>query len=196
MSMEHKAFIFNTMLYHKQIEPVIEECCKTKDNSIIKKYIDGNYSQICNPYTGDLLEDDWESELESNSMQELFDFVLGSCYEPDNDIGLGYAWDGVLEAIKAMHIMEESDVCVLGKPLIYADIQLNPGLMGLGIVEFAEVAPIKEILLKNQEKLENMELPEDVLYELNRDELMDAYDDLCSIYKRAEKEGKGILFTF
>lgn len=29
-----------------------------------------------------------------------------------------------------------------------------------------------------------------------QDEIFDAYDDLCGIYEQAEKQGKGILFTF
>lgn len=196
MSMEHKAFLFDTNKYHEQIEPIIEKCCKTNNTSEVRAYINENYEQIANPYTGDVLDVNWENELESGSMQELFDFALAGCYAPDDDIGLGYAWDGVLEAIKEMHVVEDAEICVLGNSLIYAGVEVNPGLMGLGLVEANDVVRIKDMLLINQEKLESMEFSEDVLYELEQDELMDAYDDLCTIYESAEREGKGILFTF
>ena len=163
MSMEHKAFLFDTNKYHQQIEPIIEKCCKTNDASVVRKYINKNYEQIANPYTGDILDANWENELESDSRQELFDFVLASCYVPDDDIGLGYAWDGVLEAIKEMRVIGDAEVCVLGNPLIYAGVEVNPGLMGLGIIEAKDVVRIKEVLLKNQKRLDSMEFSEDVL---------------------------------
>ncbi len=196
MSMEHKAFLFDTKLYYAQIETIVKKCCATKDGSIAKEYIDKHYSEIFNPYTGESLDSNWENEMSSGTMQELFDFLLTSCYQPDMDIGLEYAWDGVLEAIKELHFIHNPNVCVLGAPLIYSGIKVDPGFMGLGIVEHTAVAQIKEKLLENQEKIKYITLPKDVLYELERDELIDAYDDLCNIYKRAEKEGKGILFTF
>lgn len=196
MSMEHKAFLFDTKYYHEHLEDIIKKCCKTGNLDTIKTYIDKNYQHMFNPYTGDELDSDWESEMSSQSMQELFEFVLTCCYEPDKNIGLEYAWDGVMEAIKELGIMKDAEKCVLGKPLIYSGITIDPGLMGLGIVEHTEVSRIKDKLLKNQEKLENAQLSEDILYELEQGELVDAYDDLCMIYKRAEKEGKGILFTF
>lgn len=196
MSMEHKAFLFDTKLYHEQIESIIQECCKTKDCSSVKKYIDEHYAQLFCPYTGESLEDDWEEEMSSGSMQELFDFLLTACYEPDKDLGLEYAWDGVLEAIKELDFLQDAQECVLGNPLVYFQVKVDPGLMGLGIVEYTRISLIKEQLIKHQEQLEEVELSKDVLYELDEEELIDAYDDLCNIYKRAEKEGKGILFTF
>ena len=44
--------------------------------------------------------------------------------------------------------------------------------------------------------LEDISLSEDQMYDLTQDEIYDAYNELCNIYKEAEKEGKGILFTF
>lgn len=100
MSMQHKAFLFDTDVYYEQIEPVIESCCKTGNSGAVRDYINNNLEQIYNPYTAENLEVDWQNELESGSMQELFDFILTICYELDDDIGLEYSWDGVLEAIK------------------------------------------------------------------------------------------------
>ncbi len=198
MSMQHKAFLFDTDVYYGQIEPVIENCCLTGNSGVVCEYINNNLKQIYNPYTAENLEADWQNELESGTMQELFDFILTRCYEPDDDIGLEYSWDGMLEVIKEMNILDdaEEDICVLGRPLVYAGVEINPGLMGLGIVKASEVKRIKDILTRNREKLEAIDIPEDLLYELEEDELIDAYDDLCSMYKRAEVEKKGLLFTF
>lgn len=76
----------------------------------------------------------------------------------DKDIGLEYAWDGVLQAVRELGIRKDADVCVLGKKLAYEKVTIDPGLMGLGIVEHTEVSKIKDKLLKSQEKLESVEL--------------------------------------
>ena len=68
--------------------------------------------------------------------------------------------------------------------------------MGLGIIDEKEVKSIKEKLIQNKEKFEGADLPEDLLYEMEKEEINDAYDDLCDIYIQADNEKKGIMFTF
>ena len=62
----------------------------------------------------------------------------------------------------------------------------------LGIVtpEMALVAQ-KE----NRDEAESAE-PEDLLYEAEPEEWMEAYDDLCSLYEDALSQKKGLLLTF
>ena len=196
MSMEHRAFLFDTDKYHAEIEKIIEACCGSGEVSSIKQYIDEHLEEFSSPYTWEPLEQDWEQELENGDMQEYFDFLLTACYDCEDDIGLAEAWDAVNEAIKLLDFMNGAEKCVLGTAVSFHGIVVDPGRMGLGIVDAGEIKELKEKLLENQEKLEDISIPEDLMYDMEQDEICDAYDDLCDIYKRAEKEGKGILFTF
>ena len=196
MSMGHRAFLFDTNKYHAEIEKIIETCCSSGEISLIKQYIDGHIEEFSSPYTLEPLEQDWEQELENGDMQEYFDFLLTACYDCEDDIGLAEAWDAVNEVIKLLGFMVGAEKCVLGTAVSYHGTVVDPGRMGLGIVEAAEISELKEKLLENKEKLEDISVSEDQMYDLTQDEIYDAYNELCNIYKEAEKEGKGILFTF
>ena len=58
-----------------------------------------------------------------------------------------------------------------------------------------EVAGILKILEDNRTEAENAE-PEDLLCDAEPDEWMEAYDDLCNLYKEALSQNKGLLLTF
>lgn len=196
MSMEHKAFLFDSSLYHKEIEPVIKKCCKSKNVETATDYIKKNYMLLKMPDSGEKLQENWQSGC-GMDLQNLFDILLTRCYEPKEDIGLGYAWDGVLEAVRKTKVLDNADLCVLGKPLAYSGVTVDPGYEGLGIVEQDEVVRIKELLAKNKEKIEDVKIEYgELLYKLEPDELANACDDLCMIYNEAVKAGKGILLTF
>ena len=66
---------------------------------------------------------------------------------------------------------------------------------GLGIIDGDEVAEILERLKENRDEAESAE-PEDLLYEAEPEEWMEAYDDLCSLYEDALSQKKGLLLTF
>ena len=40
MSMEHKAYVFDTGLYHKEMELVIKKCCRSKNIRAAEEYIE------------------------------------------------------------------------------------------------------------------------------------------------------------
>jgi hypothetical protein len=50
-------------------------------------------------------------------------------------------------------------------------------------------------LKENRDEAESAE-PEDLLYEAEPEEWMEAYDDLCSLYEDALSQKKGLLLTF
>ena len=68
-------------------------------------------------------------------------------------------------------------------------------MQGLGIIDCDEVAEILKVLEENRDEAANAE-PEDLLYEAESEEWMEAYDDLCNLYKEALRQKKGLLFTF
>lgn len=196
MSMEHKAYLFDMAVYHKYIEKILDKCCKEKDILEAEMYIDEHWNELYSPYTGENLNAEWKSILMTSSMQEYFDILLTACYDFETDIGLGYAWDGVNETLKQLNFMNNIEKCVIGRRIMFHGITIDPGAMGLGIIDVEEAKLIKEKLIKNKVKLESVELPQNLLYKMNKEEIGDAYDDLCKIYIQADAKRKGIMFTF
>lgn len=195
MSMEHKAYLFDCDLFVEKIQGFMEET--VNDLNVAKEYISQYHDIFCSPYTGAPLQDDWEQEWSSNTLQEYFDFLLTACYDINADKGLGYLWDGIHESIVEMKIFENPDKIVFGDELIIKDIPVNPGGMGLGIIEASQVAEIYEKLLSNREMLNRIDLDTDnLLYEAEPEDIIEGYDDLCNIYGEAFKQRKGIMFTF
>lgn len=196
MSMEHKAYLFDVIKYHTEIEKILDECCFEQNTSKAEKYINEHWKELCSPYTYERLDEKWKSILVNHSLQEYCDILLTACYECEEDIGLGYSWDGVNESLKQLNFMDNIEECVLGKRMIFHDTIIDPGAMGLGIVDIEEVNRIAEMLQQNRGKMEQMELPQNLLYPMEREEIEDAYDELIDIYNSAVKKGKGIMFTF
>lgn len=193
MSMEHKAFVFDTEKFHAGIKPVMRRSIKNPE--VARQYICEHLDELQSPYTGDALEADWEEEFDELTLQVYFDILLTACYDVNDDCGLGEMWDAVNEVVKELDVLEEPEIAVLGREVVIEDVQVDPGMMGLGVIENQEVADILEILQKNRNDAENVE-PEDLLYEVEPEEWMEAYDDLCVLYKESIRQGKGLLFTF
>lgn len=193
MSMEHKAFVFDTKKFHAEIEPVMRD--SIRNTEVAHKYICGHLEELQSPYTGDTLKEGWEKEFGGLTLQVYFDILLTACYDVEDDCGLSEMWDAVNEVIKSLDVFEEGEVPVLGRKVEIDDVTVDPGMEGLGIVESAEVAGILATLQENRDEAESAE-PEDLLYEAEPDEWMEAYDDLCSLYEEALQQEKGLLFTF
>lgn len=196
MSMEHKAYLFDMEKYHTEIEKILHECCYEQNTSKAEKYINEHWKELCSPYTYEPLDENWKNILVNHSLQEYCDILLTACYECEKDIGLGYNWDGVNESLKQLNFMDNIEKCVLGNTIVFHGTTIDPGAMGLGVVDIEEVNSIAEMLQQNRGKLKQMELPQNLLYTIEKEELEDTYDDLIDIYKRAVKMGKGIMFTF
>lgn len=196
MGMDHKAYIFDTKKYHVDIEMILDMCCYEKSVTKAEIYINEHWKELTSPYTGERLNKEWKKSLYSGSLQEHFDILLTACYDCEKDIGLDYRWDGVTEVLKQLNFMDNIVVCVLGKRIIYHDTIVDPGAMGLGIVEAEDVGFIYKKLEQNEFLLDEMKLPQDMLYKMDEEEIKEAYDDLIGIYRVAKKEAKGIMFTF
>ena len=193
MSMDHKAFVFDTIKFHAEIEPVMRD--SIKNTKAAHRYICEHLDELQSPYTGDTLDEDWEEEFGDLTLQVYFDILLTACYDVEDDRGLGEMWDAVNEVIKGLDVFEEGELPVTGWKVEIDDVIVDPGMQGLGIIDCDEVADILEVLKENRDEAECAE-PEDLLCETDPDEWMDAYDDLCGIYEEAVRQGKGLLFTF
>ena len=86
-------------------------------------------------------------------------------------------------------------MAVLGRDVVINGVKVDPGMMGLGLVENHEIQDVLDRLQENREEAEDIE-PEDLQYDAEPEEWMEAYDNLCGIYEEAGRQGKGLLFTF
>lgn len=195
MSMEHKAFLFDTDKFYAEIKPVMED--SVKDTEVAHEYINSHLDEFQSPYTGDPLEEDWEDEFDELTLQVYFDILLTACYDVDDDRGLVDMWDAVNEVIKSLDIFEEGSVPVTGWDIEANGVTVDPGMEGMGLIDSDEVEKILEVLKDNRDAAEDAEPnPEEMLYEADPEEWMEAYDDLCALYEDALNEKKGLLFTF
>lgn len=191
--MEHKAFVFDTEKFHAEIEPVMKD--SIKNTEVAHQYICNHLDVLQSPYTGDELDEGWEEEFGELTLQVYFDILLTACYDVEDDRGLGEMWDAVNEVIKELNVFEEGELPVTGWEVEIDDVIVDPGMEGLGIIDHDEVAEILQILKENRDEAANAE-PEDLLYETEPEEWMEAYDDLCSLYEEALRQKKGLLLTF
>ncbi|MDE6798796.1 MAG: hypothetical protein K2P62_00660 [Phocaeicola sp.] len=193
MSMDHKAFVFDTKKFHAAIEPVMKD--SVKNTEVAHQYICDHLDELQSPYTGDELDESWEEEFGELTLQVYFDILLTACYDVEDDRGLGEMWDAVNEVIKELDVFEEGELPVTGWEVQIDEVVVDPGMQGLGMIDCDEVAEILKILKENRDEAANAE-PEDLLYETEPEEWMEAYDDLCSLYEEALSQKKGVLLTF
>lgn len=195
MSMEHKAFLFDSQKFHFEIEEVLNNCADIKGKEYAIEYINRNYHNLKSPYTGEELDEKWINQIESENIQEYMDFILTACYDPNEEVGLAYTWEVLLEELRQMHVTSDAEQWILGKSIVCNGVIIDPGAMGLGIVEAEDVPYIKKILIDSRDKLQPLEV-RDTIYDLTTEEIIDAYEDLCNIYKLADEKGFGIMMTF
>lgn len=195
MSMEHKAFVFDTKKFHAEIEPVMKD--SIKNTEVAHRYISEHLDELQSPYTGNTLEEGWEKEFGELTLQVYFDILLTACYDVEDDCGLCEMWDAVNEVIKSLDVFEQGELPVLGWTVEIDDVVVDPGMEGLGIIDCDEVENILNVLEDNRDEAENAEIEtEDLLYEAEPEEWMEAYDNLCDLYREALQQNKGLLLTF
>lgn len=199
MSMEHKAFIFDTRLFSVELLPVLEECVPGNDVGALKAFVSSHLNGAKSPYSGEALETDWESELGVGDILEVADFAMTCYYSPEDDRGLGETWDALLETLRKIRSKSlDVDVAVLGTPLRIGSLDLDPGRMGTGFVQAEDIAGFRDNLESLRGEVLGAELPDgqDLLYEISREELVEAHDYLIELYSDAAEGGGGLLFTF
>lgn len=196
--MEHKSFLFDTKGFELELCDTVIASGENDELRLLKQYIVNNIGKIRSPYTGEFLDDDWEDELELGNVQELADFALTKFYSPEEEFGLSYSWDSLLEALKQLLTTINPEYWVLGYPVESEKFRLDPGGMGTGIVRVEDVPIIFRNLIELRSQFIESEFSEmdNSLYEHTFQELIDAYDELTQLYKEANDNKKGLLMTF
>ena len=158
MSMEHKAFVFDTKKFHAEIEPVMKDSIKNTEVahqyicnhlydysdcfSAVKPLVSKADIAIANlevtlggkPYRGYPAFSAPDAFL--YAIKECgFDILLTACYDVEDDRGLGEMWDAVNEVIKELDVFEEGELPVTGWTVEIDDVIVDPGMEGLGIID-------------------------------------------------------------
>lgn len=191
MAMEHKAFLFNTAEFTKQLSTIIITAGTTNNEKSLVCFINENLNKLKSPYSGEKLNIEWKEELEAKDIQELADFAMTKYYNADDELGLSYLWDQFLKSFDKLQLNYNPEYYVIGKPLESKQFVLDPGRMGLGFIYSEHISSMYNELVSLQSNFIN------VCEENNFDrELISAFDDLIEIYKKADRLNYGLLITF
>lgn len=197
MGMEHKAYLFDTNGFMKELSETIITSGTTNDIKLLKEFIFNHLGIVRSVYTGELLDKEWEQELENGEVQELADFAMTCYYSPDEEQGLSYLWDALIEALVKLPTKFDPNYYILGRPLESEMFILDPGGMGLGFVYAEDVPSMYNELLELKRNLISNGLPSnDLVYHASFSELIEAYDELVILYKDATEAKRGLLMTF
>lgn len=197
--MEHKAFIFDIKGFNEKLSALIMEAGLKEDTTELVKFIDYNLGIVFSPYTGELLDKNWREELENGDVQEVADFCMTCFYDPQEDVGLSYSWDGVLKGLKKLATKLPAEYYILGNPLRKDNFLLDPGRMGTGFVKTEDIgviyADIKELKESFRESVVSSQI-KDLVYDMSSEEIIKSYDEVISLYEKAFTANRGLLFTF
>lgn len=196
MSMEHKAFVFDTKTYMEQLNNLLVDRGANDDIATIRQFIKEHLDIMRSPYTGGELDEDWEEEIEKGDIQEYADFALTGYYDPNEDIGLSYEWDMLLEALKKLDFIE-AEYCILGKSIQKENFRIEPGYCGLGLVYAEDIPWLYQKLIIVQNRLDEINIEElKSFIEIEQEDLKSVFEDLISIFQSALNDKKGLMLTF
>lgn len=180
MSLEHKAFIFDSDKFCEELKPLLESCLASGDVDQVREFVIINNSSLKDPYEGKPLEYDWEDMIEDKDVHQYGDFALTKYYTPSLDMGLGYDWEDVQKIFSGVSGLRYSPV--LGEPLGTESEYFDPGKSGSYFQSYNQA--IESLKIANK-------LDSSISGDLR--ELFKEYKDLL---ERAVSERKGLYITF
>lgn len=191
MSMEHKSFLFNTSAFTKELSEIILTAGETDNEKLLITFINQNLNDLKSPYSGEELTAEWVEELETEDIQELADFAMTKYYNPDEELGLSYSWELLLESFDELDLKFNNEYYILGKSLDSENFTLDPGRMGLGFIDSQQISSIHKELISLKQNFINIFETESL-----DKEVIQAYEELIEIYEEAKESNCGLLMTF
>jgi len=191
MSMEHKSFLFNTSAFTKELSEIILTAGETDNEKLLISFINQNLNDLKSPYSGEELTAEWIEELETEDIQELADFAMTKYYNPDEELGLSYSWELLLESFDELDLKFNNEYYILGKSLDSENFTLDPGRMGLGFIDSQQISSIHKELISLKQNFINIFETESL-----DKEVIQAYEELIEIYEEAKESNCGLLMTF
>ena len=180
MSFEHKAFVFDSDGFNRELRPLLESALHSGGIEQIRMFIVSNKSSLVDPYEGGALGDDWEDMIEDKDVHQYGDFAITKYYSPAEDRGLGTEW----ECIKNI-ILDASELGyspILGLPVGTDGEFFDPGKMGS---YFQSEEEVRESL--NSLKKYELSVP---------DGSRELFEEFKGLLDQAVNEQKGIYVTF
>ena len=92
MSMEHKAFDFDWESFQTEFFPIICSALASGDKSPLLNFIELNHKEITDPYEGEALDEEWQTDIAVLPIQEVADFALTKYYSVVDEFGIGESW--------------------------------------------------------------------------------------------------------
>lgn len=114
MSMIHRAFVFDDRAFRAELHGILAQALRDGDVTALRAFIVGHADELSDPDDGAPLAPDWESRLAYRRAEHYGDIALTRYYRPDDDVGLGVAWQAIGELL-AQHGLGEA--IVLGRAL-------------------------------------------------------------------------------
>ncbi|UPZ16628.1 hypothetical protein [Flavobacterium humidisoli] len=189
--MEHKSFLFNTSAFTKELSEIILTAGETDNEKLLISFINQNLNDLKSPYSGEELTAEWIEELETEDIQELADFAMTKYYNPDEELGLSYSWELLLESFDELDLKFNNEYYILGKSLDSENFTLDPGRMGLGFIDSQQISSIHKELISLKQNFTNIFETESL-----DKEVIQAYEELIEIYEEAKESNCGLLMTF
>lgn len=198
MSMDHKAFLFDTVSFNKELANSILDAGTTHNVESLHKFIHDNIGRTYSIYTGEPITSEWENELQNGDVQELADYALTCFYSPEEDIGLSCYWDALLNGLGLLPLKHQVEYYIIGRPLTSGDFVLDPGFMGLGFVYFEDIPHMYNELVSLKKQFIHVmpRLAKEFDDEITMEDLSESYNELIQIYECAKAKKSGLMMTF
>lgn len=118
LSYLHKAFVFDSDSFERELAPLLRFALTQDEPKLLISFIETNRHSLRDPYEGEPLSPQWQSLLSSGDVQELGGFALTRYYQPTEDFGVAEDWSNLLES--------EPQTQEVGKP---AMLTPNPSII-------------------------------------------------------------------
>jgi hypothetical protein len=123
--MSHKAHAFDWDRFETELLPILERALTNADTRILLEFVSANRDHCRDPYEGEELPLDWDSQLEIGDVQEFADFALTKYYDPSGDFGVHEHWNRLDDELP-----KPARNALLGFPVGPAGFLFDPGAMG------------------------------------------------------------------
>lgn len=144
--MEHKAYEFDWDKFNNELRPILEQSLSSDENTSLYSFIYENLEYLTDPYEGEPLEEDWEGQLETKTIQELGDFALTKYYKVTEVYGLGDNW---------LPLQKELPQTIINALLGTSISEFDPGCYGSYFQSSKQRTENVTLLLKSNVKLVN-----------------------------------------
>lgn len=128
MSIEHKAFIFDYNAFVDELADILKDALINNENEKLINFIEDNLLNLKHPDEGDPLDCDWQKTIEIEDASQYGDLAITKYYNPNWNIGIGYNWQELDDAIFSKLDLNISPL--LGIRLGTTEKYFDPGKLG------------------------------------------------------------------